>query len=245
MIFFEQGLIKSDLLKGHGFSRAMSGVKFARIQPPREPRKFLQQRLNPSLRATAALIMLALAAGCSSRKDPTKANFKAAIDAYYGAHPECLWSTTVKFPTRVDTSDAAKTAGYDALTDQGLLVRQQDSRKVFIFGSKQVNDYDLSPKGRAAWTADPQNPGYGNFCYGRRDVTAVDDFTNSGGTAAVNYHYQLASVAPWANNTEIETAFPAVQASLATPLSDKANLTLTDNGWVMTKSPAAQDTTSP
>jgi hypothetical protein len=184
---------------------------------------------------TLVCLTLALAAGCSSKKDATKPNFKSAISTYYSAHPECLWSTTVKFPTRSDTSDSSKTTQYDALTDQGLLTRQQDSRKVFIFGTKQVNDYDLSDKGRAAWTADPQQPGYGNFCFGHRDVTAVDDFSANGGTATVNYHYQLGAVAPWANNTEIETAFPTVQADLASPLSDKANLTLTDDGWVVTK----------
>jgi hypothetical protein len=195
-------------------------------------------------RTTLMCLAFALAAGCSSKKDATKANFKNAIDTYYSANPECLWSTTVKFPTRSDTSDSDKTTQYDALTDQGLLTRQQDTRKVFIFGTKQVNDYDLSPKGRAAWTPDPQQPGYGNFCFGHRDVTTVDDFTANGGTATVNYHYQLGGVAPWANNTEIETAFPAVQADLASPLSDKANLTLGDNGWVLVKpaasSPAGQ-----
>lgn len=187
---------------------------------------------------TRAVILgtaLALAAGCASKKDATKANFKDAIDTYYSANPECLWSTTVKFPTRADTSDDSKTAQYDAFTDQGLLVRQQDTRKVFIFGTKQVNDYDLSDKGRGAWTPDPQQPGYGNFCYGRRDVTSVDDFTANGGVATVNYHYQLGAVAPWAGNSEVKTAFPAVQANMAGPLSDKANLTLTDNGWVVSK----------
>jgi len=200
---------------------------------------------EPSTRATVAFLLLALAAGCSSKKDPTKPNFKEAINTYYSAHPECLWSTTVKFPTRIDTSDAGQTAGYDALTDQGLLTRKQDSRKVFIFGSKEVNDYDLSDKGRAAWTPDPQNPGYGNFCYGHREVTSIDDFTNNGATATVDYHYQLGAVAPWANNTEIKSAFPTVQATLASPLSDKANLTLADSGWALIKSTASQGALTP
>ena len=190
--------------------------------------------------ASIVCMLLALAAGCSSKKDATKVNFKDAINTYYSAHPECLWSTEVKFPTRVDTSDTGKTAGYDALTDQGLLTRQQDSRKVFIFGSKEVSDYDLSDKGRVSWTLDSQDPGSGNFCYGHRDVTTVDDFTVNGGKATVDYHYRLGAVAPWADNTEIKTAFPTVQASLNSPLSDKANLTLGENGWVVTKT--AQDT---
>jgi hypothetical protein len=189
--------------------------------------------VKPAARFALACCLMVLASGCSSKKDANKDNFKQAIDTYYSTHPECLWSTAVKFPTRADTSDANQTTQYDALTDQGLLTRQQDSRKVFIFGTKQVNDYDLSEKGRAAWTVDPQQPGYGNFCYGHRDVTAVDDFTANGGTATASYHYQLGGVAPWASNAEIMTAFPTVQASLASPLSDKANLTLTDNGWVL------------
>jgi hypothetical protein len=179
-------------------------------------------------------LAISLAVGCSSKKDANAANFKSAINSYYSAHPECLWTTTVKFPTRSDTSNSDETTQYDALTDQGLLTRQQDTRKVFIFGTKQVNDYDLSSKGRAAWTFDPQQPGYGNFCYGHRDVTTVDSISANGGTATANYHYQLGGVAPWANNTEVETAFPKVQASLASPLSDKASLTLGDNGWVVT-----------
>jgi hypothetical protein len=198
---------------------------------------------KPAARVTMILMVAAFAAGCSSKKDATKANFKDAIDTYYSAHPECLWTTTVKFPTRADTSDEDKTKGYDALTDQGLLVRQQDSRKVFIFGSKQVNDYDLSDKGRAAWTTDPQQPGYGNFCYGHRDVTTVDTIAANGGSATADYHYELAAVAPWANTTEVKAAFPSVEASLATPLSSKANLTLGDNGWVVTNAPASSATT--
>ncbi len=192
--------------------------------------------LKSSAGATTVLALMTLAIGCISKKAATADNFKNVIDTYYSTHPECLWSTTVKFPTRADTSDTGKTTGFDALTDQGLLVRQQDSRKVFIFGSKQVNDYDLSDKGRAAWTVDPQQPGFGNFCYGHRNVTTVDDFINNAGTAAVNYHYRLGAVAPWADNTEMKTAFPTVQASLASPLSDKAILTLTDDSWIFLKS---------
>ena len=188
---------------------------------------------NVITRFGVPVAVLALAAGCSSKKDANKDNFKSAINTYYAAHPECLWSTTVKFPTRADTSDDSKTKEYDALTDQGLLTRQQDSRKVFIFGTKQVNDYDLSDKGRAAWTVDPNDPGSGNFCFGHREVTTVDDFSANGGTATANYHYQLGGVAGWADNPEIKTAFPTVQADLAAPLSDKATFTLTDNGWLL------------
>ena len=111
---------------------------------------------------------------------------------------------------------------------------------MFILVPSRSTDYDLSDKGRGAWTVDPQQPGYGNFCYGHRDVTTVDSINANGGTATANYHYQLGGVASWASNTEVETAFPKVpQAVLAGPLSDKANLTLGDNGWIVTNPSSA------
>ena len=69
------------------------------------------------------------------------------------------------------------TALYAALVDQGLLVRTTDQKTVMLVASKQVNNYDISEQGRAAWVADPEQPGFGNFCYGRRKVTSIDTST--------------------------------------------------------------------
>ena len=124
---------------------------------------------------------------------------QSAINDYYKAHPACIWQDTKKFPVQAATSDDAKTEGYDALTDAGLLTRTTGEKKVFIIASKQVNNYDLSPQGRSAWTPDTSQPGYGNFCYGHRAVDSIDSFTtgvNGSGlkTAEVNYHYSFADV---------------------------------------------------
>src|SRR5271155_3589691 len=153
----------------------------------------------PSIRTTlrtAALCgaTLALAAGCNKKADNT-INFTSAINTYYSAHPACLWSDPIKFPVQADTSNASKTSGYDALVDQGLLVRTTAEKKVMIIASKQVNNYDLSDKGRTAWTADPNQPGYGNFCYGHRKVSSIDSFTPTtdavGATTQITYRYSL------------------------------------------------------
>jgi hypothetical protein len=177
-----------------------------------------------------------LLAGCSTKKQATKENFKTAIGNYYNAHPECVWASSVKFPVEADPNKGDQTAGYDALTDAGMLTRTSAQKKVFIFGSKQVNDYDLSSKGRSVWTPDPTQPGYGNFCYGHRDVTSVDNFVPSGdkngmSTASADYHYKISSIADWANTTEMKTAFPTIQAAQSAPQADKATLVLTDDGW--------------
>ena len=194
--------------------------------------------LRPTRKVAGALlcVSLLLSAGCSSKKAATKDNFKKAIGNYYNAHPECVWSSPVKFPVEADPNKGDQTAGYDALTDAGLLTRTSAQKKVFIFGSKQVNDYDLSDKGRSSWTPDQTQPGYGNFCYGHREVTAIDDFSTSGdkngqSIANVDYHYTVSGVAGWANSTEMKTAFPTIQAVQSGAKVDKATLVQTDDGW--------------
>ncbi len=68
-------------------------------------------------------------------------------------------------PPRSITSKDERTRDFDTLTDAGLLVRAPEEKKRFLVGSKPVNLYDLSDRGHAAWTPDPNQPGYGNFCF--------------------------------------------------------------------------------
>jgi len=51
---------------------------------------------------------------------------------------------------------------------------------------------------------------------------------------------RLGALAPWADNAEIKTAFPTVQAALVSPLSDKTTFILGDSVWIVAKTP--QDT---
>jgi hypothetical protein len=194
---------------------------------------------TPSVRTTlrtAALCgtLIALATGCNKKADNTL-NYTSAINSYYSAHPACLWSQPIKFPVQAETSDASKTSNYDALVDQGLLVRTTGERKKFIIASKQVNNYDLSDKGRAAWTADTTEPGYGNFCFGHRKVSSIDSSTpttiDPGATTQVSYHYNIPDAAAWATAPETQNAYPQVQTELAAPQNAHATLTNTSNGW--------------
>ena len=186
--------------------------------------------------AAAALV----AVGCK-KTDDSKANFTAALDRYYAQRPACLWSDPIKFPVQVDTSDASKTQGYDALVDAGLLTRSTAEKKVFILGSHQVTNYDLSDKGRSTWTPDQQQPGYGNFCYGAMKVTSLDSYTptasQSGATTTVNYHASLTGAPSWAQSPETQTAFPQLKADLAQPVVTSATLTDTSGGWAVTSKP--------
>ena len=175
-----------------------------------------------------------LSIGCNNGSN-SNLNYKAAIDEHFKAFPTCIWAQPKKFPVQAATADDSKTGGYDALTQEGLLTRTTAEKKVLII-SKQVNNYDLSDKGRSLWTPDSSQPGYGNFCYGNREVTSIDNATpgtNGEGekTVDITYHYRMANVASWANSQEMKTAFPGIASALSSNPSDRATLVMTGNHW--------------
>lgn len=206
-------------------------------------------RTSRILRASAIIgATVLLAAGCNKKADNTS-NYKSAIDSYYSAHPACLWHSEQKFPMQVDTSDQSKTAPFDALVDQGLLVRTTAEKKKMIIASKQVTNYDLSDKGRSVWTADTTQPGYGNFCFGHRKVSSIDSSTptndQEGATTTVNYHYTIDSAADWAKAPETQNAYPQLHADLSGPQAAVANLIDTHNGWQFANTPGDTNPSNP
>jgi hypothetical protein len=190
--------------------------------------------------STTALLLTITA--CNKKAD-NSINYTSAINSYYSAHPACLWPTSQQFPAQAETSDQSKTMPYDALVDQGLLVRTTAEKKKMIVITKQVNNYDLSDKGRAAWTADTSQPGFGNFCYGHRKVSSIDSSTPTtdtvGAATNVNYHYTLSDVPAWANAPETQTAYPQIRSAIAGPQAATAALTNTSNGWQVASTPGS------
>jgi hypothetical protein len=190
------------------------------------------------LGALAAVTFALLSVACNNGTN-TDAAYKAAINDHFKAFPACLWHDPIKFPVQTSASDDSKTQGFDALVQQGLLTRTAAEKRVIII-SKQVNLYDVSDKGRSAWTPDTSQPGYGNFCYGNREVTSLDNSTpgtNGQGakTVSVSYHYKIANVPAWANAQEVKTAFPNVATALNSNPSDTATLVQTGDRWEYAK----------
>jgi hypothetical protein len=180
-----------------------------------------------------------LTTGCS-KTDNSDMNYKSAMNDHFKAFPTCIWSDAKKFPAQAATSDDAKTEGYDALTQEGLLTRTTAEKKVLIIASKQVNNYDLSEKGRTSWTPNTSQPGYGNFCYGNREVTSIDNSmpgTNGSEAKTVDiaYHYKIANTAAWANSPEMKTAYPSIDTALSSNPSDRATLVMTGDHWEFAK----------
>lgn len=179
--------------------------------------------------------VLLVAAGCRKTNTLNKAAFKFAINGYYSAREQCVWASPMKFPAEADASDQNQTKGFDALTDAGLLARTVQQKKGFLFGSKQVNVYDISEKGRAVWAADPKQPGYGNFCYGHVSVTSINSYSPSDNPNAdkysVTYSYKLASAPVWAQSAETQTAFPKIAEDLSGNQMATADLSQSSDGW--------------
>jgi len=189
-----------------------------------------------------AAMAASLVAGCKKTAD-NSINYKAAINDWYSAHPECLWSAPQKFPTQVAASDDSRNAPFAALVDQGLLVRSSTEKKIIIVSKHEIN-YDLSENGRAAWTADVNQPGYGNFCYGHRTVQTITSSTPNSGepgaSAAVAYQYNFAGAPGWAQTAEVQNTFPQVKANLAGTGSASATLADTSNGWQVVTPPPSR-----
>ncbi|WP_252263652.1 hypothetical protein [Paracidobacterium acidisoli] len=177
--------------------------------------------------------MLAMA-GCHKNQVDTGA-FKTTMNSYYSGKQDCVWPDAVKFPVQADKSNDEQTKGFDALTDAGLLQRTPQEKKRFLIGSKQVNDYDLTDKGRSTWTADPSQPGYGNFCFGTRSVTSIDSYSPMDNPDAtqftVSFHYAVTSAPDWAASAETKTAFPKIASDTSGQQTGSATLVKSENGW--------------
>ena len=187
------------------------------------------------------LVLLAVAAsfamsvGCKENT-VDKGAFKSALNDYYKGQQDCLWASPKKFPAQADTSNDEQTKGYDALVDAGLLARSSAEKKRFLVGSKQVNDYDLTDKGRSTWTADQTQPGYGNFCFGHDEVVSVDGFSPADPEAVqytVNYRYGIANLPDWATTTEMKTAYPKIVRDSSGALMGSATLIKGSNKWTV------------
>jgi hypothetical protein len=189
-------------------------------------------------RIALALVLTGLFAcltGCKKQVD--QAEFKSAINNSLAAKHECVWSEPIKLPAQADTSKDEQTHDYDALTDAGLLIRASAEKKRFLIGSKQVNDYDLSDKGHSAWTPDPNQPGYGNFCFGHFNVTTIDSATPNDSSNptqyTVTYHYEVEGVPDWARTPESLRAFPQIAADTSIRSATAILIKGTNGGWAV------------
>lgn len=187
-----------------------------------------------SLFLLAAIATLPIAC---NKETVDKAEFKSAIQNSLARHHDCVWPQPVKMPAEADPSKDERTRDFDALTDAGLLARAPEEKKRFLVGSKPVNLYDLSDKGHAAWTPDPSQPGYGNFCFGHFNVTAISNATpndpNNPTQYTVNYQYEVEGMPTWATTAESRLTFPKLAADTSIQTATVTVIKGTNGGWAV------------
>ncbi len=186
--------------------------------------------------------LFACATGC--KKEVDKAGFTSAINKSYAGRHECVWPEPIKLPVQADPSKDEKVRDYDALTDAGLFIRESVEKNRPLLGSKQINKYNLSDKGHSAWTADPNQPGYGNFCFGHFNVTAIDNATPNDPSNptqyTVTYRYEVESIPEWARTPESMRTFRKIAADTSIQSATATLVKATDGGWAVVPPQPAQ-----
>lgn len=189
-------------------------------------------------RTALALVLVGLFAwstGCKKQVDT--AEFKSAINKSFAGRHECIWPEPIKLPAQADPSKDEKVRDYDALTDAGLFIREAVEKSRPLVGSKQVNKYDLSDKGHSAWTPDPSQPGYGNFCFGHFNVTAIDkaipNDPSNPTQYTVNYRYEVEGIPEWIRTPESMRAFRKIAADTSIQSASATLAKDADGGWTV------------
>jgi hypothetical protein len=164
------------------------------------------------------IALLATAAGCHKKSDPTPENFTKGLNAYFLQHPDCLFPDPPRFP--YETSDPEKTKQMNTLVESQLL-------KVSVERDIHVSRYTPTPAGERLAP---------KFCYGHRVVTSIDSFTppttrNGFPESDVTYHYKVEDVPIWANTAAVRAVFPRFASEIGGNATDKATLAATITGW--------------
>lgn len=196
-------------------------------------------------RIAVALTLAGLFAGetgCKQRVD--REPLKAALDkSFIGMH-DCLWPKAIKLPAKIDPSKDERVRDFDALTDAGLLIRTLVEKKRTLGVSDLSNQYDLSDKGHAAWTPEPNRPGYGNFCFGHFHVTAIDKAAPNDPSHptqyTVHYSYEVEGIPGWVRSPESMRAFPKIAADTSIEEATATLVKGADGDWAVVRSQAAQ-----
>ncbi len=182
-----------------------------------------QLRNLASLAAVAGALVL-LGSGCGDKREMSKQNFAHVLNEDYSANADCLFTKPLPYPFEMQAGDKLLGDAHkklDALAAAGLLTRTSHDGNLH---------YELTLTGR-------QVPGNGRFCYGKRQVTSIDNYsapTDFHGSrfTKVEYHFVEKGSPDWAKVQAIQTAFPAVAKAVADEAVDHATLVLTDDGWV-------------
>ena len=96
----------------------------------------------------------------------------------------------------------------------------------------------------STWTPDPNQPGYGNFCFGHFNVTAIEKATPNDPSNptqyTVNYRYEVEGIPAWATTPSSMRAFPKIAADTAIQSASATLVKDPNGGWTVVPRQPAQ-----
>lgn len=195
----------------------------------------------------AIMLTFILSAGCSNPKDANEANFTEAINAYLNESP--LFLRTDQFPKEFDMrhkdyyeNDLKNLEEWVAI---GFLSKKEEKKEVpkqrLSLRNEMIETtictYDLTELGKEIYVNDQFLMG---FRFGTPQVAEIINFSEPapwpGGeiVSSVNFTYNVPVIEDWVEETSFKdhSSIKEAKASLENPVKDKANLILTNKGWM-------------
>ena len=189
--------------------------------------------------AIAAVPLLFLTS-CSSKNEPSDSNFKHAIDQYLSKKGAvCIdlfkWpnEVSINLRSKIDNRPDGPAAQMRALESVGLVSSHELKREA----SYVRTEYNLTAAGKKALRK--ENSSFsGDLCYGSKSVETIVKWDIPASfrgmqVTTVTYTYNIIELAPWANDSRIQKAFPDVKRTLdgSGTEQSKHDVKLTNVGW--------------
>lgn len=204
-----------------------------------DPKKASEDNFEAAINAHLAKTPACLDLPTSSVQPAGENRGYTALPIYYEV-PSRPGSAQDLFKRRTEQVDALVSAGLMQATDTTIPQRgmfAEDNRAI------KVKAYDLTDAGRHA-LAKPEEGSQSAFtssrsrlCYGTPEVVDVTQYTEPADAMGVSlsrvaYTYRLKDRADWATNPAMLAAFPALKRTTGDTVEDKADVVLTNKGWV-------------
>jgi hypothetical protein len=195
-----------------------------------------------------ATTISALMMGCSvDKKAPTLQNFKAPVQAYLDAkYPKCPLLVTL--PYTHQAFGGARVFFLDSLAEAGLVTKtmvDNPNKGGIIGGDAKIPRYEITEEGRKHYkekanTFETIGNQSGGFCYGKATLKSVDRFTEpvefmGSKIVQVFYSYEVSDIPNWVSKEVFTKSDPLIVMEIDSakkPVQRRANLVLTNDGWI-------------
>lgn len=222
-----------------GFRIVVAGVSAILLSGCGDPKKASEENFKTAINGYLEKNPLCIVLPTSTVQPAGENRGYAALPIYYPM-PSQPGRSQELFRRQTQQADALVSAGLMEAKDATIPQRgmfADDNRDI------KVKAYDLTDTGRQA-LAKPDDGSQSAFrssrnrlCYGTPEVPEITQFTEPADAMGVSvsrvaYTYRLKDKADWATNAAMLEAFPALKRTTEDKVEDKADVVLTNKGWV-------------